>query len=428
MFRLALVLGLALGSLQLHAENKAKSDSSSAPKTQTCALIDPVHENTMGNDWDRQQANIDLMNQEMRAGKYDSKSTKVAILDTACTGDKRVSDRIKGRVLIAEIPKQLTQPDHCTMVASRVTMASPGTEMKNWPLLENQFTADTELRRAATSACRDGYEVINLSAINRGGPLLAVSQDTRAALASQGCILVQASGNDQNNPDPAVKERLKTDIKAKDIRELDILTVGANSINGKPGGFSVPGVLRAPGIDVPAVNNKGDLELATGTSFAAPTVSGIVKNVLTILKNSPRTKNMHKLDRAHLAIKIVKASANGQNVDGYRAVVLAKAAGNTGESVVKDSYSVLDVFNAEAAKIKTHGPCKSLSCEGTGEKNERQTCYNDKRRLLSLTPDNPLQSDIEDLMDTAGATSAQLAKQWSDARAKLLGGVRGNSR
>lgn len=262
MTRSALALSLAFFSLQILAETKGKTGSMPAAgpqsTTQTCNLIDPVHENTMGHDWDRQQSNIDLMTEEMNAGKYDPKLTKVAILDSACTGDKRSSDRIKGHIVIAQMPKEITQPNHCTMVASRVTMASPGTEMKNWPIFESPFTVETELRKAATAACRDGYEVINLSAINQGGPLLAVSQDTRAALASQGCILVQASGNDQNNPNPVIQERLKTDIKAKDIKGLDILTVGATSINGAPVGFSVPGVVRAPGLNVPAVNNKGE--------------------------------------------------------------------------------------------------------------------------------------------------------------------------
>src|SRR4051812_28144304 len=100
MFTSVLTLSLAILSPQLHAETKANTKTVSAYRTeQPCDLLQPTPENSTRVDWDRQQANIDLMTDQMKAGRYNAKAVKVAVIDGACNYNPKVQNRIDGNIL-----------------------------------------------------------------------------------------------------------------------------------------------------------------------------------------------------------------------------------------------------------------------------------------------------------------------------------------
>lgn len=410
---LALWLALNFSSLAF-AEIVGKTISSQSNSTQSsCELMDlPPEISLMPLSWDRQQINEDLMVEEMRKGKYNPKNVKVAVFDVAF--DMRARAKINGQIVLDGPP---TKPkiEHATSVIARITRGAPGSIVKNYPVMESANPSADDLLKMATRACTEGFQVINLSVYSRGGAILINQPMVRAALAARGCVLVQASGNGQGSAE--ARKESRNDIKAATFRDADILTVGASDIKGGRGTFSTLAIVRAPGVEVPILDPTHQKLTDDGTSYAAPSVSAIVKNILTILHTAK--PKLSPMDEVPLATAIVKESAVRDIADGYRAVILAKAVAKKGARAMLGNAKTRESFaqaaySEEAARVKPPGQCEHLqACV-------KRTCYQDKRKLIALTGQASI-DDVKDLLATTRASEDPgLAEQWSNALNKML--------
>lgn len=163
-----------------------------------------------------------------------------------------------------------------------------------------------DLARAITQAVQEGANVINIS-----GGQLASSAESDLLLANaihlcqeNNVLIVAAAGNDGGEclHIPAAIE--------------SVLAVGAMDAQGNPIGFSnwgeayqTHGIL-APGENIMGATPGGGIATKTGTSFAAPIVSGIVALLLSIQGQRGEKPNPHAIRTAILKTALPCNQAN----------------------------------------------------------------------------------------------------------------------
>jgi cyanobactin maturation PatA/PatG family protease len=146
-----------------------------------------------------------------------------------------------------------------------------------------------DLARAILMAVERGAQVINisggqLSASGEPEPLLA---DAIRTCAERNILIVAAAGNDGC-------ECLHLPAAAQSV-----LSVGASDLDGNPLASSNWGAIYqtegiiAPGQDVLGAAPGGGTSRKTGTSFAAPAVSGVAAVLLSLQRESGRTPDPH---------------------------------------------------------------------------------------------------------------------------------------
>lgn len=115
----------------------------------------------------------------------------------------------------------------------------------------------------------DGFDSILLTAINN-----AIANDV---------VVVAAAGNFRNNPDPALDALSDEPLFPANFASLgasNILAVGATDFSNEIASFShlagdaIDFFVTAPGVDVLSTTNDGGTGVKSGTSMAAPVVSG----------------------------------------------------------------------------------------------------------------------------------------------------------
>lgn len=140
-----------------------------------------------------------------------------------------------------------------------------------------------------------GVDIINMSFGDYFNSHLL--EDAIKYALSMGCILVASSGND-DKPDP----HYPSDYK-------DVISVGSTNKSGKKSSFSNWGVnlaLLAPGEEIVTCQAGGGYDLASGTSFSAPFVSGAIA---LFLENNPKPTSSEI--RSHLEATAKKLSSEG---------------------------------------------------------------------------------------------------------------------
>lgn len=175
-------------------------------------------------------------------------------------------------------------------------------------------------------AARSGMRVLNLSVADEDKAPGVLYQDQKQKIAGYrkldkaGVILVTVSGNlGEKHPDLFLGKALFPGI-----------VVGSMSPRGAMSKFSQYGnkvSILAPGESVVVKDDKGQLEVTSGTSFAAPLVAGSIVNTLQVLPELNR-RNVEAL-MAKTAININLKNQNQKMLNSYKMVMVAARIKNT---------------------------------------------------------------------------------------------------
>ncbi len=201
---------------------------------------------------------------------------------------------------------------------------------------------DHDVARAIRYAADNGAHIINMSFGKSYSPgKLSVDSAVRYA-QEKGVLLVHAAGNDGANNDASAS--YPTSILDDGTRAMLWLEVGASSWKGLPvlaASFSNYGRTRvdlfAPGEDVLSTTPGGTVKRESGTSMAAPVVSGVAALLMSyfpeftaaqvreILVESARTFPSLQVERPGDGVQVSfsELSRTGGVIDAYAAVKLA---------------------------------------------------------------------------------------------------------
>ncbi|WP_150526004.1 S8 family serine peptidase [Roseibium sediminis] len=221
-------------------------------------------------------------------------AVKVAVLDgnfdaenPSLSSQKIASTSTSGKTL------------HGTAVASiilgRDTGIAPQAEGLQFPVFEEDANghlrgcSQLTLARAIRAACEAGASIINISGANltnTGHP----TDELREAVEhceNNNIAVVAAVGNDA----------LSVDTVPANLH--GVIAVGAHDIEGHPACFNNTGpglmskMILAPGVDIRVHANGGEARIS-GSSFAAPMVSGVCALIRQILPDFP-IRDLHEL-------------------------------------------------------------------------------------------------------------------------------------
>ena len=143
---------------------------------------------------------------------------------------------------------------------------------------------DSDVANAITYAVQNGADVINLSL---GGPAAGTPNLEQALIsaAAAGVVIVAASGNDGNAFTPLFPAAYAGDVRMGGLLLAVGAVDGANNLAGFSnicGNANANFCLYAPGVNVRTTGAGGGNVIASGTSFAAPHVSGAVALLLQL--------------------------------------------------------------------------------------------------------------------------------------------------
>ncbi len=144
---------------------------------------------------------------------------------------------------------------------------------------------DKDIASAIRYAVDNGAKVVNMSFGKKISPHKKWVDDAIKYAAEKDVLLVQASGND--NQDVDVKPEFPNDTFLDGSTTDNLLSVGASSaLNDEnlPGTFSNYGKksvdVFAPGVKVTSIDKDAEFNTADGTSFASPITAGVAALVL----------------------------------------------------------------------------------------------------------------------------------------------------
>lgn len=164
---------------------------------------------------------------------------------------------------------------HGTAVAGIILQMAPNATIVPFRVLNpNGSGRLSNIIMAVNDATKYGAKVINMS-LGTTTPSVALSTAIKSAINS-GVMVVASSGNSGDN-NVSYPARYAPDIQL--ALGGGLISVGSVSLDDKKSSFSTYGPsldLEAPGEAVVTTFPNGQLTRATGTSFAAPMVSGAV--------------------------------------------------------------------------------------------------------------------------------------------------------
>ncbi|XXF81319.1 S8 family serine peptidase [Myxococcaceae bacterium GXIMD 01537] len=160
-----------------------------------------------------------------------------------------------------------------------------------------------------------GARVLNLSFGTPESALRAEDprphEDVVAYAKARGCVLVAASGNSGDS------------VRYFPAALPDVIAVGAVGPTGAPASFTSRGphvALSAPGESIPSVGLGGTLRAHTGTSFAAPFVTGAC--ALLLARAARMSEGLDPRTLRELLVRSVRPFAPGVDASGCGAGIL----------------------------------------------------------------------------------------------------------
>ena len=269
---------------------------------------------------------------------------------------------------------------------------------------------------AINDACDRGVPIINFSYYPKvGDAKFYFRYDIIDSLKKRGCILIISAGNDGYKKD-------LTYNKPND----SIITVRSTNTFHYKSNFSNEGEIAAPGEFVYTLNSKEGREykerismsnescdgsvgpagkMQSGTSFGAPIVTAITKQVESILRAGPGYLNIPPENRVDLITSIISASSVNGVINGYRAVEMAilfnKKREGVSPKLIKNPYKFSLFKNKEInpdsfinfkaedfninLSIKYQSLCKSneLICDNN-DQCEFKKCYDNLRKKQAI--------------------------------------------
>lgn len=285
--------------------------------------------------------------------------TVVAVLDTGF--DKQRIDAGEIRIELTKAlrrgPANSDELGHGTAVTSLITGTSgigvsPNARVRGLRVtnLQEGSPPGVLLKAKALEACRDGAEIINVSF----GSVVAFEKDKEFVreLSERGCFLVKGAGN------LGFEQALSED--SWDRRDPILRVEGIDPVTGKRPRRYDRGEWSAPGVELTTLGPRaaksstrcGELAIQrnSGSSGAAPIFSGILAEVLSVLRTGPWHASLPGPKRIELVTHILDASrVTPGGISGYRAVRLAgelagrKGIGDSLEAAVERASKALAV-------------------------------------------------------------------------------------
>ena len=247
-----------------------------------------------------------------------------------------------------------------------------------------------QLAIAIRNACQTA-DVVNVSMGNdddERGQTKLEEQSWYQVAKSNGCLVIQAAGND------GVKAHQGMSYQLND----PYLNVMATSKFARESHFSSQGLISAPGEDIFALissqskragklaenlcrSTTGDrIGAMSGTSFAAPLVTGVAGQVITLLK-SKGTLPTDPIQKVTLIKNILQASARypldggrGGQINAAFAVLMAKGISKENQLATEDE--LIEIGKQQASSICT---TPDNNCTQIPDCEKRKACINDLR-------------------------------------------------
>ncbi len=214
-------------------------------------------------------------------------------------------------------------------------------------VVPNGDERDKDVAKAIRYAVDNGARIINMSFGKELSPQKQLVDEAILYAEEKGVLMVHAAGNDGLNIDKVKQYPTKNINDDKSVSNW--ITVGASSMNNDldfAANFSNYGKnmvdIFAPGVDIESLAPESKYEIADGTSFSAPVVSGVaalllsyypeltysdIKNI--ILNSALDFSNTKVYVPSEYSIKrkttkFKKLSSTGGIISAYKAVKLAE--------------------------------------------------------------------------------------------------------
>lgn len=221
---------------------------------------------------------------------------------------------------------------------------APAVQIMAVRAVPNGDERDKDIANAIRYAVDKGASIINMSFGKSYSPGKSAVDAAASYAESKGVLMIHAAGNDGENID--VKPSFPSPVLEDNSRIANWIEVGASSWKGLDelsASFSNYGKARvdlfAPGVDILSTVPGGGTERLSGTSMAAPVVSGVAALLMSyfpalsahdikdILLQSARRINVSVAKPGDSGERIAfdALSRTGAVVDAYAAVKLAQA-------------------------------------------------------------------------------------------------------
>jgi subtilisin family serine protease len=307
----------------------------------------------------QQAVDADLM-ADWLAKRGKLKGTIVAVIDSGFDAARiQAGDiRIEETRALRRGPATEDEFGHRTAVSSLISGrdgigVSPNARVRGLRITNRgeQSAIGALLKAKALDACREGAEVINVSF----GAITPFEEDKRfiKELSERGCFVVKAAGN------MGIEQVLSEN--SWDRRDAVLRVDGINPRNGRRHGNFDRGEWSAPGVELTTLApvgaartvKCGDIEIQrnSGSSGAAPIVSAIVAETLSVLREAAWYADLAAPARVELVTHILDAARQPlSGLSGYLAIRIAGSLADNKE---------LDAKQLEAAVKTAHAGLKS---------------------------------------------------------------------
>lgn len=259
---------------------------------------------------------------------------------------------------------------HGTMVAGLVLRVAPDATILPLRVMDPQGQATSfRLARAIYRAIDNNARVINISMGSIGEPMAVLDAVTEAS--ARGIIVVAAAGNDNTGSDP----RFPAAFQA-----AGVIGVAATSRTGVRAPFSNFGescTIAAPGLDLVSTMLGGGYAQASGTSFAAPLVSGTLALLLSHCPTLPAAQAQSMLLSTSTSIDAINPNYQDKLGAGMISPAALTAAADSGPSAcacaadfdrsgqvaLTDLFIFLNAWFADCAPATFAAPCHGRSAD-----------------------------------------------------------------
>lgn len=311
-----------------------------------------------------------------KSSQHNNNGINVAVLDTYV--NPKVIALSKSCEIKAPLNYDFTENYHGTHVASTIKEISPSVKFYNDLGPGQHITLETAIRKVIYE--NKEVDVINLSlGYNKTEDLEAITQGGRtflpmAAAAKAGKIMVKSLGNEYNKfskeqhevycellmqmaEDPEMRGRLLLVANADTSEYKDLLDISSNRPH-RPCKY----VITAPGTNITARVHINKYKTDSGTSMAAPIVSGIIAQLLFDFREERKIymeNNLGNVDRSDRKFKDLNVELDGKFkdiiVDGVLLNARKTSLINAGALGVEFGQGIVNYDNAKRSiKLQLH--------------------------------------------------------------------------